>query len=100
MALFLQPVRVGFVSTFTFTFSHLADGFYQSDLPGCIHIFTFTLMAHCTSGAVGSVSCSRTLRQGIELATWCLLNDFSTYRSTLAPAPQLISNTSRALHAQ
>src|SRR4029434_7677375 len=30
--------------------------------------FTFTLMAHCTSGAIrGSVSCSRTLRQGIEL---------------------------------
>src|SRR4029434_2319725 len=29
--------------------------------------FTFTLMAHCTSGAIrGSVSCSRTLRQGIE----------------------------------
>src|SRR4029434_4233984 len=27
--------------------------------------FTFTLMAHCTSGAIrGSVSCSRTLRQG------------------------------------
>ena len=34
--------------------------------------FTFTLMAHCTSGAIkGSVSCSRTLRQGIELATSC-----------------------------
>ena len=40
----------------------------------------FTLMAHCTSGAIrGSVSCSRTLRQGIELATFWLLNDFSTY---------------------
>src|SRR4029434_3226115 len=36
--------------------------------------FTFTLMAHCTSGAIrGSVSCSRTLRQGIELATSNLL---------------------------
>src|SRR4029434_113091 len=47
----------------------------------CIHIlhFTFTLMAHCTSGAIrGSVSCSRTLRQGIELATFGVLNDFST----------------------
>src|SRR4029434_7037956 len=33
--------------------------------------FTFTLMAQCTSGAIrGSVSCSRTLRQGIELATF------------------------------
>src|SRR4029434_8887348 len=29
--------------------------------------FTFTLMAHCTSGTIkGSVPCSRTLRQGIE----------------------------------
>src|SRR4029434_9279133 len=36
-----------------------------------IHFFTFTLMAHCTSGAIrGSVSCVRTLRQGIELATF------------------------------
>src|SRR4029434_498956 len=48
--------------TFTFTFSHLADAFFQSDLHmcdlQCIHIlhFTFTLMAHCTSGAIrGSV---------------------------------------------
>src|SRR4029434_11019061 len=41
----------------TFTFSHLADAFIQSDSHmcdlECIHIlyFTFTLMAHCTSGA-------------------------------------------------
>src|SRR4029434_6299614 len=41
----------------TFTFSHLADAFIQSDSNmcdlQCIHIlhFTFTLMAHCTSGA-------------------------------------------------
>src|SRR4029434_4110773 len=35
--------------------------------------FTFTLMAHCTSGAIrGSVSCSRTFRQGILLATFRL----------------------------
>src|SRR4029434_7325046 len=47
---------------------------------------TFTLMAHCTSGAIrGSVSCSRTLPQGIKLATFCLLNDFSTSRTTVAP---------------
>ena len=47
--------------------------------------FTFTLMAHCTSGAIrGSVSCSRTLQQGIELATFWLLNDFSTYCTTVA----------------
>src|SRR4029434_4997488 len=68
---------------FTFTFSHLADAFIQSDLHmcdlQCIHILHFTLMAHCTSGAIrGSVSCSRTLRQGIEPATFCLLNDFFT----------------------
>src|SRR4029434_7372877 len=46
----------------------LADAFIQSDLHmcdlQCIHILQFTLMAHCTSGAIrGSVSCSRTLRQ-------------------------------------
>ena len=46
--------------------------------------FTFTLMAHCTSGAIrGSVSCSRTLRQGI--ATFCLLNDFFISCTTVAP---------------
>src|SRR4029434_3887540 len=51
-------------------FFFLADAFIQNDLQGCIHIFTFTLMAHCTSGAIrSSVSCSRTLRQGIELTT-------------------------------
>src|SRR4029434_9094333 len=68
----------------------LADAFIQSDLHmcdlQCIHILTFTLMAHCTSGAIRrSVSCSRTLRQGIELATFCLLNDFSTSCTTVAP---------------
>ena len=48
-------------------------------------------MAHCTSGAIrGSVSCSRTLRQGIELATFWLLNDCST---TVPLSPQLIHNT-------
>src|SRR4029434_5768475 len=32
----------------------------------------FTFTAHCTSGAIrGSASCSRTLRQGIELAGNC-----------------------------
>src|SRR4029434_6583369 len=52
--------------------------------------FTFTLMAHCTSGVIrGSVSCSRTLRQGIELATFCLLNDFFTSCTTVAPMTQL-----------
>src|SRR4029434_5828325 len=49
--------------------------------------FTFTLMAHCTLGAIrGSVSCSRTLQQGFELATFRLLNDFST---TLPLSPPL-----------
>src|SRR4029434_10282598 len=53
---------------------HLADAFIQSDLQGCTH-FTFTMLAHCTSGAIrGSVSCLRTLRQGVELTTFCLLN--------------------------
>ena len=32
-----QPYILPF--TFTFTFSHLADAFVQSDLQGCIHIF-------------------------------------------------------------
>src|SRR4029434_6404529 len=62
-------------ASITFTFSHLADAFIQSDLQG-IHIlhFTFTLMAHCTSGAIrGAVPCSRTLRQGIKLATFCVI---------------------------
>ena len=68
------PVQAVDVATFTFTFSHLADAFIQSDLHmcdlQCIHVLHFTLMAHCTSGAIrGSVPCSRTLRQGIELAT-------------------------------
>src|SRR4029434_5430203 len=40
----------------TFTFSHLADAFIQSDLHmcdlQCIHILLFSLMAHCTSGAI------------------------------------------------
>src|SRR4029434_3856652 len=68
---------------FTFTFSHLADAFIQSDLQ-CIHIFFY--ISHCTSGAIrNSVSCSRTLRQGIERATFCLLNDFFTSCSTVVP---------------
>src|SRR4029434_4176737 len=52
----------------TFTFSHLADAFIQSDLQG-IHIFyiytdgTLHIRSNC------SVSRSRTLRQGFELAT-------------------------------
>src|SRR4029434_1988090 len=63
----------------TFTFSHLADAFYPKRLTRMYTHLTFTLMGHCTSGAIrGSVSCSRTLRQGIELATFRLLNDFST----------------------
>ena len=66
----------------------------------CIHIlhFTFTLMAHCTSGAIrGSVSCSRTLRQGIELAAFCLLNDLSTSCTTVAPKH---THTRRHTHTQ
>src|SRR4029434_4065450 len=68
--------------------SHLAEAFIQSDvhmwdLQGCIHILHYTLMAHCTSGVIGgSVPCSRTLRQGIELATFCLLNDFRSEEHT------------------
>src|SRR4029434_1799366 len=45
--------------------------FYPKRLTRMYTHFTFTLMAHCTSGAIrGSVSCSRTLLQGIELATF------------------------------
>src|SRR4029434_6445212 len=64
--------------TITFTFSRR---FYPKRLTRYTH---FTLMAHGTSGAIrGSVSCSRTLRQGIELATFCLLNDFFTSCTTV-----------------
>src|SRR4029434_4559246 len=65
---------------FTFTFSRR---FYPKRLTRMYTHCTFTPMAHCTSGAIrGSVSCSRTLRQGIELATFRLLNDFSTSCTT------------------
>src|SRR4029434_6621275 len=73
--IYLHPSST--VPSLMFYFVILADAFIQSDLHmcdlQCIHVlhFTFTLMAHCTSGAIrGSVSCSRTLRQGIELATF------------------------------
>src|SRR4029434_3335737 len=78
---------VGVCDLFTFTFSRR---FYPKrltyvQLTMYTH-FTFTLMAHCTSGAIrGSVSCSRTLRPGIELATFCLLNDFFISCTTVAP---------------
>src|SRR4029434_1744460 len=56
-------------STFTFTFSRRFDPKRLTYVrPTMYTHFTFTLMAHCTSGAIrGSVSCSRTLRQGMEL---------------------------------
>src|SRR4029434_1544621 len=48
-------------------------------------ILHFTLMAHCTSGAIrGSVSCSRALRQGIELAT---IIHFPTTREAVCSEP-------------
>src|SRR4029434_11284948 len=57
-----------------------------TDICATYNVYTFSLMAHCTSGAIrGSVSCSRTLRQGIELVTFCLLNDFFTSCTTAAP---------------
>src|SRR4029434_7868843 len=54
----------------TFTFSHFSRRFYPKRLTyvrlTMYTHFTITLMAHCTSGAIrGSVSCPRTLRQGI-----------------------------------
>src|SRR4029434_3283358 len=56
--------------------------------------FTFTLMAHCTSGAIrGSVSCSRTPRQGIEPETSYLQNDFSTSCTTVVMAYLLVVKT-------
>ena len=71
---------------------HLADAFIQSTLQGCIHIFyiyTDGTLAH-QEQLGGSVSCSRTLRQGIELATFWLLNDFSTSCTTVANSPFLV----------
>src|SRR4029434_4603666 len=79
--------------TFTFTFSRR---FYPKRLTYVqLRMYThFTLMAHCTSGAIrGSVSCSRTLRQGIELATFWLLNDFSTSCTTVAHSSQVRKET-------
>src|SRR4029434_3110889 len=71
----LESKAKGFL---TFTFSHLADAFIQSDLHmcdlQCIHI----LHLHRWH--------ARTLRQGIELATFGLLNDLSTYCTTVAPS--------------
>src|SRR4029434_9670368 len=80
-------------TTFTFTFRR---SFYPKRLTYVRRTmythFTFSLMAHCTSGAIrGSVSCSRTLRQGIELATFCLLNDLFTSCTTVAPTSNLRS---------
>src|SRR4029434_10206213 len=67
----------------TFTFSRR---FYPKGLTRMYTHFTFTLMAHCTSGAIrGSGSCSTTRREGIELAAFCLLNDFSTSCTTVSP---------------
>src|SRR4029434_10934986 len=79
----LMPVGYIYISTFSRPFSPKRLTYLR--LTMYTH-FTFTLMAHCTSGAIrGSVSCSRTLRQGIELATFCLLNDFFTSCTTVAP---------------
>ena len=72
------------ITTFTFSRRFYPKQLTYVRLTMYTH-FTFTLMAHCTSGAIrGSVSCSRTLRQGIELATFWLLNDFSTSCTTVA----------------
>ena len=53
----------------------------------------------CALGAVGcSVSCSRTLRQGIELSTFWLLNDLFTSCTTVAPTKKANTrNTRRTL---
>src|SRR4029434_4868869 len=81
-----SSVQWGAKVTFTFTFSHLADAFIQSDLQGCIQILSFTLMARCTSGAIrGSVSCSRTLRQGIEQSTLLITKRLLYHCTTVAP---------------
>src|SRR4029434_1754502 len=56
-------MRFGENFTFTLSFSRR---FYPKRLTRMYTHFTFTLMAHCTSVAIrGSVSCPRTLRQGI-----------------------------------
>src|SRR4029434_110930 len=67
-----------------FTFSRR---FYPKRLTMYTH-FKFTLMAHCTSGAIrGSVSNSRTLRQGIELATLLITKRLLYHRTTVARPP-------------
>src|SRR4029434_3550418 len=72
---------------FFFSFSHLADIFIQSDLQVLYIHFTSTLMAHCTSGAIRgfSVLLKDASTVGIELATFCLLSDFFTSCTTVAP---------------
>src|SRR4029434_2624739 len=87
VCVYVQEVQEVYYFIYILSFSRR---FYPKRLT-CVRLtmythFTFTLMAHCTSGAIrGSVSCSRTLRQGIKLAPFCLLNDFSTYCTTVAP---------------
>src|SRR4029434_4724386 len=79
----LMPV--GYIYIYTFSRRFYPKRLTYVRLTMYTH-FTFTLMAHCTSGAIrGSESCSRMLRQGIELATFCLLNDFFTSCTTVAP---------------
>src|SRR4029434_858484 len=79
--------RVGARTIFTFS-----RRFYPKRLTSLYTHFTFTLMAHCTSGAIrGSVSCSRTLSQGIELAPLLIATDFSTSYTTVAPHIQNVT---------
>src|SRR4029434_10386057 len=84
----LMPV--GYIYIYTFSRPFYPKRLTYVRLTMYTH-FTFTLMAHCTSGAIrGSVSCSRTLRQGIELATFCLLNDYFTSCTTVALASSFL----------
>src|SRR4029434_2801730 len=78
----LMPV--GYIYIYTFSRRFYPKRLTYVRLTMYTH-FTFTLMAHCTSEAIrGSESRSRMLRQGIELAPFCLLNDFFTSCTTVA----------------
>src|SRR4029434_961438 len=85
----LMPV--GYIYIYTFSRRFYPKRLTYVRLTMYTH-FIFTLMAHCTSGAIrGSVSCSMTLRQGIKLANFGLLNDFST-PVPLSPHCRLITH--------
>src|SRR4029434_1955786 len=77
-------ISLGMMLTFTFTFSHLADAFIQSDLQGCIHILHLWHTAHQEQLGVQCLAQGGFDRES-NRATFLLLNDFSTSCPPLAP---------------